>query len=133
MLMKMRSMMRKEDNQKGFTLVELIIVMAILAVLAAVAIPKYNGVLNKSKQDANDNNVYVITHAAELYYDSNKQTMPASVDALVTAGFLKANPVPPVAGSGSYSITSAGAVLTVIPGLCVGGVPAVAGTAMPAF
>jgi len=37
------------EGQKGFTLIELIIVMAVLTVLAAIAIPRYNGILQESK------------------------------------------------------------------------------------
>lgn len=123
------SLIKGRENQKGFTLVELIIVMAILAVLAGIAIPKFTGVLAKSKQDANDANVKMIAHAAELYYDSNNQVIPANIDALVNAGYLKQNPIQPVDGTGNYSISHVGSRLTVTPGLCSAiGVPAEAGS-----
>jgi prepilin-type N-terminal cleavage/methylation domain-containing protein len=117
-----------EENQKGFTLVELIISLAILAVLAGVAIPKFTGILAKSKQDANDTNVKMIAHAAELYYESNNQVFPADIDVLVSAGYLKENPTQPVKGTDEYSISHAGSTLTVIPGLCSSGVPKIDGS-----
>ena len=94
MLMKMRAMMKKKDNQKGFTIVELLIVMAILAVLAAIAIPKYNGVLKQSKIDSNAANITIIKQAAELYCDANRQAL-TDIDDLVPT-YLKAVPKHPV-------------------------------------
>ena len=43
-------------DQKGFTLIEVIVVAVIVAVLAAVAIPLYNGYVNSSRQNVVDNN-----------------------------------------------------------------------------
>jgi type IV pilus assembly protein PilA len=88
-------MMKRKDDQKGFTLVELIIVMAILAILAAIAIPKYNGVLAKAKTDANESNKTIIKQAAELYCDANQGDL-ASIEALVSAHYLNAVPINPV-------------------------------------
>jgi len=104
MLMKIRAMLKKKDNQKGFTIIELVIVMAILAVLAAIAIPKYNGVLAKSKQDANTANITIITQAAELYCDANQKDL-TDIDALVTEHYLKEVPTNPVTNK-KYTATA---------------------------
>ena len=45
-------MLKKLQNKKGFTLMEMLIVVAIIAVLVAIAIPVFNGALTKSKEAA---------------------------------------------------------------------------------
>lgn len=69
MYKKFRELLRKKGNQQGFTLVELIIVMAILAVLAGIAVPKFGSVLNDSKKNADAANVKLLQDAVELYYN----------------------------------------------------------------
>ena len=55
-------------KQKGFTLVELMIVVAIIGVLAAVAIPKFADMLEKSREGATKGNLSAIKSAASNYY-----------------------------------------------------------------
>lgn len=49
--------MKKLKNKKGFTLMEMLIVVAIIAVLVAIAIPVFNGALTKSKEAADVANI----------------------------------------------------------------------------
>ncbi len=50
-------MLKKLNNKKGFTLMEMLIVVAIIAVLVAIAIPVFNGALTKSKESADVANI----------------------------------------------------------------------------
>ena len=56
----MISLMNKKLNKKGFTLAELLIVVAIIAVLAAIAIPVFGAQLNKAKHNADVANVRAV-------------------------------------------------------------------------
>jgi len=116
MVMKMRKMMQRGNGQKGFTLIELIVVMAILAVLAAIAIPKYTGILAQSKRNANDSNIDMIAHAAELYYGANTpNVVPTAIATLTDSDYLKSVPVNPVTNS-AYSLTASGTGVQITPG-----------------
>lgn len=50
-------MLKKLTNKKGFTLMEMLIVVAIIAILVAIAIPTFNSALNKSKVAADTANI----------------------------------------------------------------------------
>ena len=52
-----KEMNKKKSNKKGFTIMEMLIVVAIIAVLAAIAIPTFNSALTKSKEAADVANV----------------------------------------------------------------------------
>lgn len=58
---------RKKDN-KGFTLVELVIVIAILAILVGILAPQYTKYVEKSRKSADVNNMDEIIRAIEVYY-----------------------------------------------------------------
>ena len=62
--------MRKNKKQKGFTLVEVIVVAVIVAVLAAVAIPLYNGYVKDSRMNVCQNTAASI---ASMYVAANSQ------------------------------------------------------------
>ena len=81
-------------NNKGFSLVELLIVILILAVLTGIAIPAYYLITARAKETATETEMTNIAKALEIY-NSDKQAYPASEeypDALIDNGYMKAAP-----------------------------------------
>jgi general secretion pathway protein G len=82
----------------GFTLVELMIVMAIIAVLMSVAIPIYSRSITRSKESVLKNNLYTLRTVIDEYtYD--KQKAPQTLNDLVSDGYLRQIPVDPITGT----------------------------------
>ena len=107
MLMKMRGQMQKGRNQKGFTLVELMVVVVIIGVLVAIAVPVYNNVTLKAEKSAIEANLRTIDGAIMTYYATadNPTALTkdnAGVKALVNANLLAADPS--VTGGITYAI-----------------------------
>ena len=59
--------MLKRNSKKGFTLAELLIVVAIIAILVAIAVPLFVGSLNKAKEARDNANVRAVRGAAVVY------------------------------------------------------------------
>ena len=88
-------MRANRKNQAGFTLVELMIVMAIIGVLAAVAIPSYLGAVRQAREAVLKEDLHVMRSAIDSY-TADKQKAPQSLEDLVTEGYLKEIPVDPM-------------------------------------
>ncbi len=81
-----------KKNQKGFTLVELMIVVAIIGILAAIAIPKFANMLEKSREGATKGNLSAINSGIALYVSDNQGITPATLDTntcYVNSGFTR--------------------------------------------
>ena len=82
----------------GFTLIELMVVMAIVAVLMSVAIPIYSRAIQRAKESVLKNNLFTLRTVIDEYtYD--KQKAPQSLEDLVSDGYLRQVPVDPMTGT----------------------------------
>jgi general secretion pathway protein G len=87
-----------ENVSAGFTLVELMIVMLIIGVLMAIAVPNYLSSLKAAKEAVLKEDLHVLRQAIDAY-TVDKEKAPQSLDDLVQAGYLKALPVDPMTRS----------------------------------
>ena len=86
----MENIQNKRD--KGFTLVELLIVIVILGVLAAVVVFAVGGITDKGQTSACKADMSTVATAEEAYYANNDTHTYATGAQLVTAGFLHSFP-----------------------------------------
>ncbi len=99
-----------KNQDKGFTLVELLIVIVILGILATVTVFAVRGITDQGQENACDTEEKTVITAAEAYYAQEGDT-PANVALLFTTGYLADN-----GASANWAITDnagPGAVVTI--------------------
>jgi general secretion pathway protein G len=84
--------------QYGFTLIEILIVMAIMATLLSLVAPRYFESLQRSKEQALHHDLNVMREAIDQFY-SDKGVYPDSLDELVQKKYLRALPQDPITQS----------------------------------
>jgi len=83
---------------RGFTLIELMIVMAVIAILISIAVPIYNKSITRAKESVLRNNLFTMRTVIDEYtYD--KQKAPQTLQDLVSEGYLRAIPTDPMTGT----------------------------------
>ena len=81
-------------SEQGFTLLELMIVMVVIGLLAAIAIPAYTSNIQHAKEAVLKEDLHVLRQAIDSY-TVDKQKAPQSLDDLVQAGYIKTMPIDP--------------------------------------
>jgi general secretion pathway protein G len=85
---------RVRKAEQGFTLLELMIVMIVIGLLAAIAIPAYTSNIKHAREAVLKEDLHVLRQAIDSY-TVDKQKAPQSLDDLVQAGYLKVMPIDP--------------------------------------
>jgi general secretion pathway protein G len=86
--------MTKRKDNRGFTLVEITVVMAIIVTILAIAVPQYATAIIRSKESVLMSNLFTMRSVIDQYtYD--KEEPPQSLDDLVEEGYLREIPVDP--------------------------------------
>ncbi|HXE64106.1 MAG TPA: prepilin-type N-terminal cleavage/methylation domain-containing protein [Bryobacteraceae bacterium] len=92
---------RSGSRRAGFTLVEMMIVMAVIVILIGIAIPHYQKSIIRAKETVLHSNLAAIRNAIDEYsYD--KQKAPQTLQDLVTDGYLREIPKDPITGNNEW-------------------------------
>lgn len=87
-------------KKAGFTLVELVVVMAVIALLSSLAMPRYFGSMEKTREAVLRENLALTRQALDKYYGDNGK-YPESLEQLVSGKYLRGLPRDPITDSSS--------------------------------
>ena len=85
-------------NRRGFTLIELLVVLAIIATLLTLAVPRYFGSVDRSREAVLKENLYQMRDAISKYY-ADKGKYPETLDSLALDKYLRKVPLDPMTES----------------------------------
>jgi general secretion pathway protein G len=85
-------------RRRGFTLVEILIVMTIISILVSIAVPLYQKSIIRAKESVLRNNLFTLRTVIDEY-TFDKKKAPQSLEDLVREGYLRQIPIDPMTGS----------------------------------
>jgi general secretion pathway protein G len=93
---------RNRRGSRGFTLIELMIVVSMILILLAIAVPNYRTSVKRARESVLRQDLFTMRSVISQY-TLDKQKMPQSGDDLVQAGYLKVIPTDPMTGQSNWN------------------------------
>ncbi|PYX19004.1 MAG: general secretion pathway protein GspG, partial [Acidobacteria bacterium] len=87
-------MRRARKNSRGFTLIEMMIVVSLILILVSIALPVYNRSILRAKESVLKQDLFTLRQVISQY-TLDKQKAPQTLDDVVQAGYLKVIPKDP--------------------------------------
>ena len=100
------------SEMRGFTLLELMIVISIILILMAVAVPVYNQSIVRSREAVLRQDLFTLRSVISQY-TLDKQKAPQSLDDVVQAGYLRQIPSDPMTGQSNWEVVQEDVLLAV--------------------
>jgi general secretion pathway protein G len=91
---------RRQRRERGFTLIELMIVISMILILVSISIPAYNQSILRAKESVLRQDLFELRSLISQY-TLDKQKAPQALDDLVQAQYIKQIPMDPMTGSNS--------------------------------
>ena len=92
-------------NSKGFTLLEMVMVMTIIVILATIGITSYQKVQLKAKETLLKDDLNTMRKLIDQY-EADREQLPQSLDDLVSGGYMREIPVDPFTGQKDWAVTT---------------------------
>ena len=91
--------------EKAFTLLELMIVISIIIILAAITLPQYQKTIMQTREAVLRDDLHKMRQLIDQY-GADKGRLPQSLDDLVTDGYLREIPIDPFTGQRDWAVTT---------------------------
>jgi general secretion pathway protein G len=92
-----------KNRNRGFTLIELMIVISLILILVSISIPAYNQSILRAKESVLKQNLFQLRSLISQY-TLDKQKAPQALEDLVSAGYLKQIPTDPMTGQANWEV-----------------------------
>ncbi len=92
--------MLRAGKVRGFTLIEMVVVVSLIVILTAISVPRYELSVRRTKEASLRSNLFTLRTAIQ-HFAFEKQRAPKSLDELVSAGYLGEVPLDPITNSHS--------------------------------
>ena len=104
-------MSNARKKSRGFTLMELMIVISLILILVSISIPAYNQSILRAKESVLKQDLFELRSLISQY-TLDKQKAPQALDDLVSAGYLKQLPRDPMTGEANWTVEQEDTVMS---------------------